>query len=498
MGNEDNIEYSGPDRNYPVSTGGNPSYVPKALTKEAVGGYSNLDWLKQQIDKVIALSTEIVTDFTNKLEAVALPITTNDQDTKLLEALRSEWPVDAGTLPKFIPYRYYRQLEGRNTSAATYIRQRWETAARGVMGQSKFDLVPIAEMIRSEALQVKEFLATYVGTVNDSSEQRTVELLQDWAASGLERLTRVQSIGAANAPPRQFPSSEVESARPEEAAQFQAVFRVKLNTLNGELGQIGSNLKKNWSDYSDAFYNRFLGPALDFRLNVTRNLYPSNSEIGREVGLATGALDSNLSMLLADQIRRNETFNTKTDDYLDKLNERDVYRGYIKQLSSVGKVANVSPVGNVIQVAPSDLEDFPGFIEGDEGFATPNFSPSHNSLADLDNPLAHSQYFLKDGDTLTGDLELAEGVKVGGIVPSSHEHNGEDGSTKIHGSNIVGGTLLSGAVDTTAAPNKPTGLRLVRFISKVLPPGIPLFDAVIEWEGSNQYRYDVQITRIDE
>lgn len=487
------IFYSGPPKEYQPPLGQQTRTDDnKFLTTEALGGYANLDWLKQQLttlEKRILFVREGLALELRKAHLTILP-----EDTKLAAAFKQEWPSDLGAAPSLIPYTWYKDLKTKNTNAAQYIRKRWEEAARGPYGITSFDLNDLTDTILDEVAQVRNFVESYVGTVSDSAEQRSVELFQDWAASALQRADKVQEVFEQSTKVNRLPDEELRTTSGEQARQFQAVFTVKLNNLNQQTEQVKASFKKGFSDYSSPFYNKFYGPALNFRINVGRKIYPSNGPLGAEVHQATESLNANLSYLLVDHLKRNEIFNQKMDLILDSIKERDLYRSYIKQLATIGKILDQKAALATLEPGafPHDPDLF--FIPTEQ--ATPDFSADHNLLDNRDDPLAHAQYLLRDGGTITGDIFVDEGVTIDGVDLDRHRHRGHDvdGTEKIHGEDIL--DLVTDSIDKNEGVTTPENLRHVASKTYVGSNKQTSVSSLLAWEANPAHTFDVRYTPI--
>jgi hypothetical protein len=123
---------------------------------------------------------------------------------------------------------------------------------------------------------------------------------------------------------------------------------------------------------------------------------------------------------------------------------------------------------------------------------------SHNSLSGREEEDAHPQYLLKSGGTITGDILVEDGVKIGGIELGKHAHTGEDGSAKISGKSIEFGTLTSEVVDINEDVPKPINVRLTGYSDSGQIGEQSFLAANIFWEslGDGQM-YEIQITRRD-
>lgn len=491
--NPDNIEYSGPNRKFQPGPGGNAqARWDQNLSEEANGGYDNIDWLEDLLTFLIALTTNIIDEFEDHLNKTALRVSDETRDDKLRSAYKAEWPEPTSTPPNFIPYSYYKSLATRSTAGSQYIRQRWEEAARDVSGDSRFDLVGVADTMRSEAFYIKEFLDTYVGTVNDSSEKRTVELFQDWATSAIQRAQRIQTFGRSEEV-QLLPATEVDATNAQDAAKYQAVLKIRLNELNKRLVQQSVSLKKNYADYSNVFYNKFLGPSLKFRIDVSRQLYPSSTQMGTELGLVKGRTDAMFENHLTDQLRRNSLFNGGVDSILTTVAERDKYRDYIVQLTIVGKA--LAAKDTLVTVSASDLEDFPELVDDSE-HATPVFDAPHNMLSGRDHPDAHPGLLSRSGGVMTGDITLDPGVKIDGVVPKEHRHRGldVDGTPKIKGSDIE--DLVTSSIDRNEEICTPSNLRNILNKPSTGSNNVTLINSLIAWECDPRFTFEVQMVPV--
>lgn len=488
--------------------GGNRVPLPQSTLGER--SYADIDFLRRELEKLLAFVSAFQVELENDLTKVSLRI--DREDVRFMEAHNSEWPDDLGETSDHVSYRYYRALRLRNTTSASYIRKRYEEAARDVTGNSALDILTLVDLTRSEALLIQEFLDTYVDNLNDSSEQRIVEVFQDWVQPALLHTKELRSyFQAGNKNQEIIPEHEISQASPDAARHGQAVFKVKLNSYNDSLSKNIDYLKKNFSDFAPVFYGRFLGPALDFRLQVSRNTEVSldTPVLSKEVAQAASALDGRLNSAIEDQARRRTLYNNKLFQLRQDIKERDKYRNLISDLSKRGKAIPTGGNATFGDNRESAQEvEFWGEVEAgavDLNGATPSLSPggqsggsltsSHGALTDLGEN-HHFQYLLRSGGVLTGNVGLADGVTIDGVVPSEHRHTGIDGTPQIHGDDIIGGTLKDDVVDPNAYPQTPFNLQVVGHNETVVPPGITLIDTTIAWEGNPANTFEVAITRI--
>lgn len=491
------VDKNGPSE-YKPEIGSNRSSMFDPSINE-VGSYADIDELNQNLATLISLMSDLEKDLEEDLLNFALPV--GDFDKRLVEAHNEEWPNELGQPKKQVSFRYYKALRLRNTTSASYIRKRYEEAARDVTGTHSIDLLSLAATIKIEATLVQGFINEYIGEVDDSSEHRILELFQDWTYEALRYARILRDFFATRETSKElFPTDEINGLTPEEARQGQAVFKVKLNSYNDNIVKNIEFLNKNFSEFASVFYDRFLGPALTFRLGVGRRILPTGSKLTQEVQQASQELDANLRMALADQMRRNSLFTKKFEQIFNDVQERDKYRTYINQLAPKGKVTPKSAGPRVMVPLKEDdsqvqywwaTEQAAKGSEPDQG----TFRASHTALVDLDKD-SHPQYLKKAGGTVTGDLHMADGVKIDSMRPSTHRHTGADGTPQIHGSDIIGKTLGDDVVDTEQKPATPTGLAIERFKSNVVPPGVTLIDAYLIWTGNSNNTYEVQLSNL--
>lgn len=494
---DDGVGYGGPNGQYQPGAGQNQVRWNQQLTADGLNTYARPDYLLDRLNLLLTTVNSLIDEFESELQRFALPITDSPDDALLKEAHANEWPSTLGPNKEYITYRYYKALGLRDSSAATFIRRRYEEAARDVNGTASIDLLPLAITIRDETLLAQEFAQKYVTFLDDSATRRTVELLQDWVEAALNHAGNLGDIFQKGESSITLPDSEVEQITPEEARNSQAVFKVNLAQANKNLEQTLAFINKNYSSHADVFYKSFLDPAMRFRQKVTKKIYPIlPGRLGEEVNIATNALDNKLDTILGDQLRRNLIFDQKMKEVEAAIQVRDKYRSYIRQLGVKGTPVPTNVSGTLITETDASEEAafFDLVVEANEQ-ATPSgkYDAPHQYLSGTDNPEAHPQYLLKDGGTITGDIAASEDVRIDGVDLDKHEHSGIDGSTRIHGSSLIGGTLSSDSVDTSEVPNVPTNLRLVNQKTRVIPPGVSVVDATIAWD-SNGNTYEVQIT----
>lgn len=498
---EDNLEHSKPIFEYKPQLGGRgPMDAPVGARYDPVSStYADLDVINGRLDAIQTLIRNMETSIDEALESYSLVV--HEDDTPLINAQAVEWP--HGDSPKdYITYKYYKYLKLRDTASARYIRKRYEDSLRDITGSNALDVIKIIELIKNEAYLARQFIDTYIGSMNDTAEFRSTELVQDWTGSALSQIEQVQAILTGGGKIDTIPESELESVAPEEARKAQALFKVKLNSINDEITQQLEILNRDWAQYADVFFGQYLGPALSFRLDANRAIYPANTKLGKEMYQASGALDTNLGVALTDYSRRNKIFDKKVDGLLSLVLIRDRYRTYINQLATIGSPVERGALGTTIDAtdSPEEAQFFFEQLRNAEleETASNNFLSLHNALSGRDATDAHPQYLLRSGGIITGDIEVDDEVTIDGVDIDRHQHTGEDGSEKIDGRSITTGSLTPDLFDTGTTPETPENLRIISLTTRTLTSGEVLMDVVIAWEGDDDetVRYEVNISPI--
>lgn len=503
---------------YNPDIGANVPVVDDFGNIAATESYADIDYLRRLINTLLEeakfLGQRLEEDMLN------YSLLVGDHDSRLVESHRKEWPPSLGEVKDRVSYRYYKALRFRNTTSAAYIRARYEEGARGVTGTNAIDVLEVVKIIRDETLLIQEFLNANIGNVDDSSEFRILELFQDWVHSAIGNIREFWAFfEAGEAPEELLDPAEINRTTPDEAKRGQVVFKVKLNAQNSTIQKDLDFLKRNFSEFAPDFYVRFLGPALRYRLQVGRQTFPTGNRLMREIEEASSALDANLRTVIGDQLRRTELFTSKMKAIRDNMRQRDKYRSYIVQLAFRGNPLPASGpnvmvwetdtaeevdywVEEELQFESSISEDVDDSGEVTSDTPTPispvvpgTFVASHG---ELENLLAddHPQYLLRSGGTITGNIFMGSGATIDGMRPSTHRHTGLDGSPQIDGKDIILDTLPEKAVDTRTRPETPVNLAITGYRLNSRPPGVTVVDTTLEWDGNQEYNYEVQIVLV--
>lgn len=471
-------------------------------------GYHDLDYLLNLLEDIKAKTVTIYTEASNQLQNFGLII--DQKNTSLIQAQEMAHP--SSEVPLIISFDEYKYLQlNNNSNAAQYVISFYESSLRGPSGTNALDISNIVSYINNETARIKDFIDEYIGEVDDTSEQRAVELFQDWAedtAAIIEKFWQALKGEIAAG----LPESELGQLTTETASQFQALLQVKLNRINKNINDLHAQLVKNWENTSNIFYQKHLGPALKFQLKVGRNLsYRVNVNsmpvISNEILGTMSGVDSNFSGILADQIKRNKMFIQAMSEIILNIAQRDTYFRYMKDLTSIGKplpniFTNSSKIDHPDEIISAVSIGVEATMASDLDFSN-NFDPVHSSLTGLDNPLAHPQYLLRSGgldSIVTGDIYFESGVRIDGIVPSTHRHNGSDGSIRLTGADIDYNSISEENINTTDPTTSiPENLILLTQNPYTLPPGIVKVVAQVGFDvttADNITGYEFEVTKL--
>ena len=496
--NNNDLGYSGPEKEYRPQIGSNLGLPVNELNTFDDRIY-NYETLVTQLDQIIKDTNLVETLSEEELNKFTLKITTD----KLSEAQSSIWPQSIPDVKDYVTYNEYKALGTRLDRASKYIKDEYTKNIRGEQGSGVFDIQRIAKVVNAEAKNIKGFLnANSISDISDSAQKRIAELFQDWSTSALSHSKRLLSFfserGKENT--SKVPESEVASITEQDAGRYQALFKARINAVNLELDREMSNFERHFLTSSDIFYSKFLGPAVKFHKGAGSELIYKTDQttmLGREVIKANESVGVNMTTALADLIQRNEIFETKILSLESSIGRRESLKQVFQQFA----IKNGRGPSIFLDSVPDkklDLNLSQAIVSASASLKTSNLTSSHNTLSNRDDPNAHPQYILKSGDKITGNIEVADGVKIDGVDVSAHNHSGLDGSQKIGGHSILPNSLPASAIDIDQFIQKPTNLRLVGYSDGGKIGETAIVNANFFWESEDPNQmYEIQITKRD-
>jgi hypothetical protein len=495
----DSLDYTGPGTEYEPQIGSNyPSVANPTNT------FDDRDYeygvLERQIEQIIEDVDVINSLVKSEMSKFTLKIST----PKLLDAQTTVWPENVGEVKEYVTYKQYEALEPKYDRASKYIKDEYKKNIRGERGSGVFDIEKLAKVIGLEAKNIKGFLDAHtVNNLNDSAQKRVAELLQDWSTSALTHTGRLLSFFQERDKENtsKVPESELASLTAEEATRYQALFKARINALNLDLDRELSGFERHFLNSSDIFYNKFLSPAVKFNNNAANTLaYKADqgSMLGMEALKSSESIKVNMNTVLTDLLQRNEIFDKRATDIEQSIGRRESLKQVFNQFDQKSTATSDTYWNKVPDTKTDDILASALVAQVEQSSTISSFSSSHNTLANRDDPLAHQQYLLKSGDTITGNISVKDGVKIDGVDLSSHSHTGLDGSPKIDGSSIAPSTLPATAINLDQEVNKPVSLKLLGYSEGGQIGDVAFLDANLFWQSDDPSQmYEIQITKRD-
>lgn len=500
----DFLDYRGPEMDYKPQIKDMSGRTQSRSTENPTRGYYDLNYLNEMLDKISNAASATYSYGEAQLSNFALNISSAGEELKKAHDL--VYPAD--NTPSYITFDEYKYLLTTTPSTAVEkVRSYYESRLRNVNGTGILDLVLLTKLIHLEVSRIRNFILTYIGELDETAEFRLVELFQDWTETAFATIQRIDKTTKTKVVAK-IPGAELDELTPELSTKYQVLFQTKLNQINSTIGEVSGKLEKNWNMPAVAFYNKALGPALLFQIKVASEITDPNNLSQRRLPLLSeeakgtiSGLASNYTVVLSDLIRRNQLFIGYTEEILNNIDRRDIYKNYIDQLSDKG----TSIASDFIQ--SSDVEQSETVIKAphllshtvNTSVSSTSVRPSHSDLMDRDLGEAHPQYLLRSGGDINGNVTMSGGARIDGIIPSRHRHDGQDGSQKISGSHIVPGSITEDNIDTGATTLTPRSLVLSNQVASVVPPGLVKVTAEVSFVIDNAFNvtgYEFEVIKL--
>jgi len=513
MTQDESINYSGPPKEWtPLPQA--PTVRPQNTRMIDREKYADIDLLRRNLAILEKESLDTVNIAEESLRSFNLGMET---DSDLYKAQEAEWPSELGEMKNYVTYAQYKVMGERTSRGSNYVLKEYNNAIRGVWGSPAADVASFSRKVHSEAVRIQNFLDTYISEgSNETSQDRAIELLQDWTLGAITRSGQFRGVFAAKDEAQtRYSQSDLDEASPAESRRYQAILQVQLNQAAASVQELQEDMGKHLGVNADLYYDGYLGPALKFRRQISSdvgNPIRNSGKLAREMHQATEVLDDNAKVFLSDLMKRNQIFTEKSGKLLARIGESDIRRKTIKDLSLKGSV----PVNPFVS-GESDVEiidyyeiEYDGWLYEQQEQATPSYSnpafatttrnrfkSQHGALADVGKMDAHPQYLLRDGGSVIGDMYVADGVRIDGVDISSHQHNGTDGSALINGANITPGTLPTAAFDNGDNLDDIADFQLLGYNTTVsLVTGDTSYEATIGWVGEDGKQFEIQVARV--
>jgi hypothetical protein len=227
---------------------------------------------------------------------------------------------------------------------------------------------------------------------------------------------------------------------------------------------------------------------LDFTTTSIGNECPT---LLGEIIVARNSITGNLGSVTSDYVERRVQMSKKVDALSQMIRLKRRYVNYITQLESLA----AQRIKVLITVETEELEKYKQIffdipVDSEKRM---DLRSSHADLDGLDGD-AHPQYLRRDGGIITGDIDVADGVKIGGIVVSNHSHSGIDGSMPISAS-VIDYASARNDYYNAALTSPYSNLTLTNLTQSILTGGGVIFDATFEVEIEddklNSYEFEI-------
>lgn len=407
-------------------------------------------------------------------------------------------------MPEYITYDEYRFASEHLCRSCRELVKQYDLIINHTTFGHLFEIKKIINYLRNEVIIIKNIVThQFAERYNNESEGEIAKQLSDWAKAATHYTKQLaQEITTL---PSSIPQAELDQISEKQAAQLQAFFSIKVNSYTSEIASISNSIKRDSVDVADIFYQNYLLPAINFKSKVveplildftTTNVAQQCPTLLGEIVVANNAVTGNLGSVSTDFIERKNQMTKKMEALMQLIIMKRRYVNYIIQLESKA----IQRIKVLVQTKDENIEKYKDIYKSIpiDSEKRQNLRSSHSQLDDLDED-SHPQYLRKDGGTITGDIQVAQGVKIAGVDVSNHTHSGLDGSNLIKASNI----------DYVAARNEyyssfstnPYGnIRVSQFTQSLLIGGGITFDAIVEIdiedEKVNTYEFEIMYNEI--
>lgn len=343
--------------------------------------------------------------------------------------------------PQFVCYQQYLYSSSHQCRSCREFIKQYEL----VISHTSFGhLILIKKALKylyQEIMLIKNISINYFGEAyNNETEGEIAKHITDWAKT-VTHYTK-QFAKEITAKPVSIPQSELDQISPRQAAQFQAFFSIRVNSILSEVQSVLNLVKRDCSDTVEMFYNNYLLPALTFKSKLLEPLMldMSTTSMGLnmptltgEMVIANSAIVGNLGSVTADLVERRMILGKRLTAFIEGINLKRRYINYLTQMEDIGKQRQRV----LSDVSAEDVEKYRDIFSEIvvDSSKRESLRSSHNDLDDIDGD-AHPQYLRIDGGTIYGEIKMAEGATIAGIDIANHTHNKEDGSYPISASSI--------------------------------------------------------------
>lgn len=405
--------------------------------------------------------------------------------------------------PDYITYEEYSFASEHLCRSCRELTKQYDLTINHTSFGHLFDIKKIIKYIKNEVTIIKNIVThQFEERYKNESEGEIAKQLSDWAKAATHYTK--QLAAEITTPPSSIPESELGQISEKQAVQLQAFFSLKVNSYTSEIHSISNSIKRDCLDTASVFYQNYLLPAVTFKSQVVEPLIFdfTTTSIGAqcptilgEVVVANNAVTGNLGSISTDFIERRNQLGKKLEALIQLIILKRRYVNYITQLEEKAvkraKVLIFTKDKN-LEKYKSIFNDIPIDSERRE-----NLRSSHGQLDDLDGD-SHPQYLRRDGGTITGKIEMADGATIGGVNIANHSHSGIDGSNLISASSIDYDSARASYY--SSSQNAYGNIRVSEFSQSLLIGGGIAFDATLEIDVEddkvNTYEFEILYNEI--
>lgn len=405
--------------------------------------------------------------------------------------------------PSFICFDQYLYAEGVQTRGYRKFVKEYDNLISNTTFGHIYDFREIIKYLINEANRINFSLGADFGdNYEDDSQQQVASYYLYW----LKMAVHYKELFAKSitSTPTGLPETEVDKATKKQAAQFQAFFSIKVNSLTTLIDSQLDTLHKDLVVNCDVFYNKYLSPSLRFKTKVvsdfaldirTTNMKTDLPRLSEEAAIALLAAEGNFKSVLTDLLERRNNTSSKIDSLYQGIVERRKYTSYISQLSS-------KAISRKKILTNSTNENYAALLSSlyvDESNIN-SLKSSHSLLDDLGSEDSHPQYLMKSGGSITGDIIIENEAKVDGVQISTHSHNGVDGSARIRSIDIdYDSVRMDINLQQINSAAKEISISVDSFTPDILTGGVPVADVNISIDIPDEFKdkYDFEILYVE-
>jgi hypothetical protein len=404
--------------------------------------------------------------------------------------------------PPFICFDQYLYAEGVQTRGYRKFVKEYDNLISNTTFGHIYDFREIIKYLVNETNCIISSLGADFGdNYEDDSQQQVASYYLYWLKMAIHyKELFAQSIKSS---PTGLPETEVDKTTKKQAAQFQAFFSIKVNSLTNMIDSQLDTLHKDLVTNCNVFYNKYLSPSLRFKTKVvsdfaldirTTNMKTELPSLSEEAAIALLAAEGNFKSVLTDLLERRNNTSAKIDSLYQSIVQRRKYTSFISQLS-------IKAVNRERIVTTETDSNYASLLSGlfvDESQIN-SLKSSHSLLDDLSED-SHPQYLMKSGGVIVGDITVENAAKIDGVQIGEHSHSGSDGSKRIRSIDIdyesVRNEINLQQINSAA---KEVVIKIDSITPDILIGGVPVADVNISIDIPDEFKdkYDFEILYIE-